>query len=78
MTYSRFLFGACRPVQAAATVDSPDILQAGKIELRVVQVEETGERKQTPMPAAAAGPRSAADRQKLPEDKKVRDSKSAV
>jgi hypothetical protein len=77
-SYTRFKFGACRPGQAAATVGSPDDLQAGKIELRVVQVMETGERKQEPLPASAAGPSSGADTQKLPDGKKVRSSTAAV
>lgn len=77
-TYSRFKFGACRPGQAAATVDNPDDLQAGRIELRVAHVVDTGERKQQPLPAPAAGPSGDADKQKLPEGKKVREGRPAL
>ena len=70
-SYRRFKMGACRPGEAAATVSNPDDIQAGRIEVLLVQVQDTGARTQQAPAPAAAGPSSDAASKKLPEGKKV-------
>lgn len=68
-TYRALKFGSCKPQQGAATVSNPDDIQAGKVVVRLRQVQDTGATKQPSI--IQAGPGSAATSKKLPEGKKV-------
>lgn len=69
-TYKMFKFGTCTPSAGAATVSNPDDIQAGKVEVQVIQVVDTGRHKVL-TPVNNAGPSRAANNKKLPEGKKV-------
>lgn len=72
-TYRLFKLASCRPSQSAATVSSVDDLSAGKIEVKIDRVVNTGRHNQLITVQAAAPTSDAADK-KLPEGKKVRNS----
>lgn len=76
-TYRLFKLGSCRPSQAASTVSSVEDLSAGKIEVKIDQVINTGRQQQCLNVQAAAPSRTAADK-KLPEGKKVRDGQGGA
>lgn len=69
-TYRLFRLNACKPSQAAATADSVDELAAGRVEVLIDQVVNTG-RCQQSLNVKPAAPSSAAADKKLPEGKKV-------
>jgi hypothetical protein len=70
--YKLFKFGSCKPSQDAATVRNPDELQAGKVEVMLTQVVDTGMKKQPQdIYAAPVAPTDDAASKKLPEGKKV-------
>jgi hypothetical protein len=67
MTYNRFKFASCRPSTASATVHSADDLSAGRIQVQLAQVVETGRREFKPWYGSTPG--SETDK-KLPDGKK--------
>lgn len=69
-TYRLFRLNACKPSQAAATADSVDELAAGRVEVLIDRVVNTG-RCQQSLNVKPAGPSSQAADKKLPEGKKV-------
>lgn len=73
-SYKLFRFGSCRPGQGAATVSNPDDIQAGRIELQLTQVVDSGLRQA--LKFTTAGPSNTAANKKLPEGKKVSSSGS--
>jgi hypothetical protein len=69
-TYRTFKMGRCAPDQAAGTVGSADQLAAGRVEVIITEVVDTG-RRQVNLDIQASAHSSTADK-KLAEGKKVR------
>jgi hypothetical protein len=69
-TYKAFKLGKCQPSQTAATVSSPDDLEAGRVVVRISKVAAKGTSKYKPS-YKSAGPSSVAANKKLQEGKKV-------
>jgi hypothetical protein len=69
MSYNRFKFASCQPSTAAATVKSADDLAAGRIEVQLKEVVDTGRDQQDWKPWYGSVPCSDADK-KLPDGKK--------
>lgn len=69
MTYNCFKFSSCQPSTAAATVNSADDLAAGRIEVQLKQVVDTGREQKDWKPWHGSAPPSEGDK-KLPDGKK--------
>eukprot|EP00878_Enallax_costatus_P016555 GHUV01017370.1.p1 GENE.GHUV01017370.1~~GHUV01017370.1.p1 ORF type:complete len:296 (+),score=74.51 GHUV01017370.1:53-889(+) len=68
--YRHFKFGACRPSATATTVEHPDQIIAGKIEVKCNVVTAVGEKSVGSWHASAGPFGSLASSKKLPEGKK--------